>query len=164
MLHDFGKIGIPDSVLLKPDVLNEQERRVMHSHCLKTTLILSRIAFRRDLRDIPAVAGMHHERIDGGGYPFGLRGEELPLEGRILAVADVFQALIQTRPYKSGLTPAAALALCWELTGPHEDRHGNRCSMHLDPNVVSALGEVLAAHDDDLAHFERESGWEEMLA
>jgi HD-GYP domain-containing protein (c-di-GMP phosphodiesterase class II) len=164
VLHDFGKIGVPDAVLLKPGGFDEAERRMMHSHCLKTTLILSRIAFRRDLRDIPAIAGMHHEKLDGGGYPFGLRADELPLEGRILAVADVFQALCQTRPYKAGNTPTEALATCNEMSRPHTDRFGEQCGVHLDPNVVLALGEVLAAHDNDLNCFDRESGWDEMMA
>ncbi len=164
VLHDFGKIGVPDAVLLKPGGLDLAERRMMHSHCLKTTLILSRIAFRRDLRDIPAIAGMHHEKLDGGGYPFGYRADELPLEGRILAVADVFQALCQTRPYKAGRTPQDAWAMCSAMSRPHTDRFDVACGAHLDPNVVECLGEVLAAQNNDLAYFDRESGWDEMLA
>lgn len=164
VLHDFGKIGVPDAVLLKPGGFDDDERRMMHSHCLKTILILSRIAFRRDLRDIPAIAGMHHEKLDGGGYPFGLRDDELPLEGRILAVADVFQALIQTRPYKAGYSPAEAWTMCSKMSKPHIDRFGQHSGVHLDPNVVQALGQVLEEQDNAIGYFDRESGWDEMMA
>jgi HD-GYP domain-containing protein (c-di-GMP phosphodiesterase class II) len=163
-LHDYGKIGIPDEVLLKAGNLSDLERRQMQSHVLKTALILSRIHFRRDLADVPEIAAMHHEKLDGTGYPFGLRGDEIPLEARVLAVADVFHALTQTRTYKAGRSPQEALALCRTMSRQHLDRDGNPSGLHLDPNVVDALAEVLEACGDDMAHFERESGWDEMLA
>ena len=164
VLHDYGKIGVPDKVHLKSGKHDAAEQRQMHSHVTKTILILSRIAFRRDLRDIPAIAGMHHERLSGEGYPFGLRSEEIPLEGRVLAVADVFHALVQTRPYKRGFSAAEALAECERMTDWHSDRFGKMSGPHLDRNVVKSLRQVLIDHSYDLSYFERISGWDEMLA
>jgi HD-GYP domain-containing protein (c-di-GMP phosphodiesterase class II) len=164
ILHDYGKIGVPDSVLLKPGKHDAAEKRMMHSHVLKTILILSRISFRRDLRDIPRIAGMHHEKLSGEGYPFGLKEEEIPLEGRILAVADVFQALTQTRPYKAGRTPSEALAECEKMTQQYFDHYGGLSGVHLDANVVRALHEVLVQYGEDVSYFGRLSGWDEMLS
>ncbi len=163
-LHDFGKIGVPDSVLLKPGKHDEEERQVMKSHVLKTILILSRIAFRREHRDIPYIAGMHHEKLDGTGYPFGLQSEEIPLEGRILAVADVFQALTQTRPYKSGMPLDKALDFLKEEFCKVERENGVSRGPHLDQNVVGALEELLQEQDDPVAHFEQASAWDKLEA
>lgn len=164
VLHDYGKIGVPDEVLNKPGKLEDQEFMQMRSHCIKTILILSRIAFGRGLEDIPRIAGLHHEKLDGRGYPFGLQAEEIPLESRILAAADVFQALTQTRPYKQGLPPDQALKECLVMTQWHTDRFGNESGPHLDANVVAALGEILKHMNGDLAYFEKVSGWDAMLA
>lgn len=164
VLHDYGKIGVPDEVLNKPGKLEDLEFLQMRSHCIKTILILSRIAFGRGLEDIPRIAGLHHEKLDGQGYPFGLKAEEIPLESRVLAAADVFQALTQTRPYKQGLPPERALAECRTMTEWHTDRFGNECGPHLDGNVVDALGEILLEIDGDMSYFEKVSGWDAMLA
>jgi putative nucleotidyltransferase with HDIG domain len=164
VLHDYGKIGVPDAVLQKPGGHDAFEHRQMRSHVIKTILVLRKIAFRRELSDIPAIAGMHHEKLDGTGYPFGMMGDEIPLEGRILAVADVFQALIQTRPYKRGLPPAEALEQCRAMTQPHEDRFGKPSGVHLDSNAVEALAEVLDTCAGDITFFERASGWDRMLS
>ncbi|MBN2082190.1 HD domain-containing protein [bacterium] len=164
VLHDYGKIGVPDDVLNKRGKLEDMEFMQMRSHCIKTILILSRIAFGRGLEDIPRIAGLHHEKLDGLGYPFGLKAEEIPLESRILAVADVFQALIQTRPYKQGLPPDQALEECWVMTRWHRDRFGRESGPHLDANVVNALGEILEANRGQLEFFEKMSGWDLMLA
>jgi putative nucleotidyltransferase with HDIG domain len=164
VLHDYGKIGVPDAILQKPGAHTADERLQMKSHVLKTILVLRKIAFRRDLADIPFVAGMHHEKLDGTGYPFGLRGDEIPLEGRILAVADVFQALTQTRPYKQGLPADEALQRCRLMTLPHTDHHHDTSGSHLDAITVQALASVLDSCGGDLAFFERASGWDQMLA
>ena len=90
---------------------------------------------------------------------------EIPLEGRILAVADIFQALTQTRPYKDGMTPQAALDVLHSLTEPHVDRRtGEECGQHLDPLVIEALRETLEQQSWDMEYFEKTSGWEQMLA
>ena len=163
VLHDYGKIGIPDNVLQKPGSLTDEERSMMRSHVLKTILLLRRINFSRELRDIPRIAGMHHEKLDGSGYPFGLRGDEIPLEGRILAVADIFQALTQTRPYKQGMAVPQALAELRLMTVAHMDRHEQASGSHVDPLVVDALARILDRENDDLNVFEVASKWERML-
>lgn len=165
ILHDFGKIGVPDKVLLKPGKHDAEERQIMKSHVTKTILILSRIAFRRGLRNIPAIAGMHHEKLDGTGYPFGLKQEEITLEGRILAVADVFQALTQTRPYKQGFSMEKALSiLIDEFCAVKDGNAGVKgAGPHLDINVVTALQDILGEKKDAGSYFERMSGWDKMM-
>lgn len=100
LLHDIGKLRVPDEILEKPARLDELERTVMNAHSFETYQILRRIP---GFEDIAAWAAYHHEEPDGSGYPFRLRGSELPLEARILRVADIFQAMVQDRPYRQGL-------------------------------------------------------------
>ncbi|MEX0430732.1 HD-GYP domain-containing protein [Spiribacter insolitus] len=104
-LHDIGKIAIPDAVLLKPDVLNEDERRVMQKHVEVGLSLVDDLnalcAFSpQRFECLSRIVGEHHERLDGSGYPLGLSGDEISMEGRITAVADVFDALISERIYK----------------------------------------------------------------
>lgn len=105
-LHDLGKIGIPDRVLLKCATLSADERREMMTHAEKGVDMIARIAENFGLEHVSgievlrSIAGAHHEAMDGSGYPRGLRGNEIPLEARIVAVADVFDALTSRRPYK----------------------------------------------------------------
>jgi putative two-component system response regulator len=107
-LHDVGKIGVPDSILRKPGKLNEEEWRTMQSHCHVGASLLSggRSAL---LQMAERVAISHHERWDGTGYPHHERGAAIPIEGRIVAVADVFDALTHDRPYKSAWSVEQAL-------------------------------------------------------
>lgn len=108
-LHDIGKIGIPDSILLKPGRLTLEEFQLMQTHCEIGQSILSR--HHTPLLQLAAsIAISHHERWDGNGYPHKLSGEEIPLEGRITAIADVFDALTHARPYKVAWTVEAAVA------------------------------------------------------
>jgi HD-GYP domain-containing protein (c-di-GMP phosphodiesterase class II) len=103
MFHDLGKMGIPDSILLKPGRLTEQEEAIMRAHPLKSAEIvspLSQIPFFR--ATLPGIKH-HHERIDGAGYPFGISGEQIPLHARIILIADTFDAMTTTRPYRKGL-------------------------------------------------------------
>ncbi|MCX8027381.1 MAG: response regulator [Thermodesulfovibrionales bacterium] len=98
-MHDIGKVGIADSILLKPDKLTEEEYKTMTTHTIIGYNILK--DSRSDvLREASFIALYHHERYDGKGYPMGLKGEEIPLFSRIVAVADVFDALTSVRPYK----------------------------------------------------------------
>lgn len=105
-LHDIGKIGIPDSVLLKPGQLNAEERELMETHVQKGVEVLEKLIGEFGMESLPdasvmrnVVAG-HHECLDGSGYPLGLKGDAVALESRIIAVADVLDALISHRPYK----------------------------------------------------------------
>ena len=116
-LHDIGKIGIPDVILLKPGRLDPGEMAVMRTHVEKGVAILAKVLDQHGIAEDPASALManvircHHERLDGSGYPAGLRGEQIPLEGRIVAVADVFDAVTSTRPYRRSVSVAEGLAL-----------------------------------------------------
>ena len=127
ILHDIGKIGIPDSILLKAGQLTKEERAVMQSH----TWIGHSILCGSDmpLLDLAAeIALTHHERWDGSGYPRGLKGEEIPLAGRVVAVADVFDALLSKRPYKESWSPEAV-----------ETFLRQESARHFDPRLVAAF-------------------------
>ncbi len=97
MLHDIGKMSVPDRILLKPGVLDDEEWKVMRRHPVYAYELLSPIAYLRPAADIPYC---HHEKWDGTGYPRGLRGEEIPLAARIFAVVDVWDSMRSDRPYR----------------------------------------------------------------
>nr|WP_281177425.1 two-component system response regulator [Pseudoxanthomonas dokdonensis] len=115
-LHDMGKIAIPDSVLMKAGPLTPEETDVMRRHPKIGYQLLSG-SQNRFIQTGAVIALRHHERYDGSGYPDGLRGEEIPLEARIVAVADVFDALISPRPYKKAWERDAALAYLYAQRG-----------------------------------------------
>jgi putative nucleotidyltransferase with HDIG domain len=122
LLHDIGKISIPDAVLNKPARLSDEEFALMKSHAQWTHEILRKISFARSLRDIPAVAASHHERLDGRGYPTGATLSELPLLARILAIADVYDALTSIdRPYRKAATPKEGLRILQKEKGTSLD-------------------------------------------
>jgi cyclic di-GMP phosphodiesterase len=106
LLHDIGKVVIPDSILLKPDRLSAEETEIVRQHSVTGEKICAPL---KSLRRILPMIRHHHERMDGSGYPDGLRGEEIPLEARILQIADVYDALIKDRPYR----PARARRKRW---------------------------------------------------
>ncbi|OLV15931.1 HD domain-containing phosphohydrolase [Deinococcus marmoris] len=134
-LHDVGKIGIPDSVLLKAGKLDTAEFQQMQTHTLIGARILS--GGRSELlRLAEEIALTHHERWDGSGYPRGLRDGQIPLSGRIVALADVFDALTQARPYKRAWTAQEALDEIRKQTGTH-----------FDPHLVELALEVLTQPD-----------------
>ena len=137
-LHDVGKLGVPDSVLLKPSALNEQDWQVMRTH----PAIGAEIIGEQDSELMilaKEIALTHHERWDGSGYPNGLKGEDIPLAGRVVAVADVFDDLTCERPYKSAWSVEDAIEYISKESG-----------YHFDPKVVEAfhlvLGDILAIH------------------
>ncbi|UQN08458.1 HD domain-containing phosphohydrolase [Deinococcus sp. QL22] len=130
-LHDVGKIGIPDTVLLKPGKLSPEQYTQMQTHTLIGARILS--GGRSELlRLAEEIALTHHERWDGGGYPRGLSGAQIPMSGRIVAIADVFDALTQARPYKRAWTLQEAIEEIQQQSG-----------VHFDPSVVEAAVAVL---------------------
>ena len=119
-MHDVGKIGIPDSILLKPGKLTDDERRTMQGHAEIGYDILA--GSRSELLMVAAtIALTHHERLDGRGYPRRLKGDQVPLEGRIAAIADVFDALTTDRIYRRAFPLDKAIAMMTEESGSHFD-------------------------------------------
>jgi putative two-component system response regulator len=119
-MHDVGKIGIPDRILLKPGRLTDDERKVMEAHAEMGYRILAGSGV--ELLDVAATMALtHHERIDGTGYPGGLKGDEIPIEGRICAVADVFDALTSDRVYRPAYQPDEARQVMLEGRGTQFD-------------------------------------------
>jgi HD-GYP domain-containing protein (c-di-GMP phosphodiesterase class II) len=127
-LHDIGKVGIPDSVLLKPGALNTDERAVMSTHVVKGREMIDRMVLNFGLHSLQHVdvlrniAEYHHEAVDGSGYPKGRKGDDIPLEARIVAVADVFDALTSRRPYKEAWSLDEAFAYLNRVAGEKLDR------------------------------------------
>lgn len=119
-MHDIGKVGIPDGILLKPGRLDEEEFKLMKQHSAFGFEILQGSQSRL-MQAAAEIALTHHERYDGGGYPRGLAGDEIPLFGRIVAVADVFDALTSERPYKKAWPLEQAMTLLKESAGSHFD-------------------------------------------
>ena len=133
-LHDIGKVGIPDNILLKPGKLSTDEFHIMKDHASLGNDALSKaeqllgngnISFLRFAREI---ASGHHEKWDGSGYPKGLEGEEIPFSARLMAVADVYDALISKRVYKPAFTHNKAVSIIIEGSGKH-----------FDPEIVNAF-------------------------
>jgi len=126
-LHDIGKIAIPDSILLKPGPLNEEERSVMNTHARKSREMIDDIVMNFGFNSINHIdvlrniAEFHHEAVNGSGYPAGKQHDEIPLEARIVAVADVFDALTSHRPYKEAWSNEKAFALLKQLAGEKLD-------------------------------------------
>jgi len=114
LLHDIGKLGVSNSILDKPGKLDAEERAAMQLHAIYTETILSRIAA---FRDLARVAGAHHERLDGKGYPHGLTGEQVTRETRIITTADIFDAPTADRPYRPAMSISEALSIMPEMVG-----------------------------------------------
>jgi diguanylate cyclase (GGDEF)-like protein len=117
-LHDLGKVGINESILSKKGRLNEKEKEIIKGHPWTAAEILREIHSLRGA--IPAIL-YHHERFDGKGYPLGLKGEEIPLSARIVALADVYQALVSDRPYRRAYSKKRAIDIIKKETGNHFD-------------------------------------------
>jgi diguanylate cyclase (GGDEF)-like protein len=125
LLHDLGKIAIPDAILRKPSALTDEEYELMKQHPVYGWLIVSAIPSLSET--LPAIRH-HHERYDGRGYPDGLAGEEIPLLGRLMAVADAYSAMTTDRPYRKGMPPLDAI---------EQLREG--CGTQFDPHMVEAF-------------------------
>ncbi|MDM8530983.1 HD domain-containing phosphohydrolase [Anaerolineales bacterium HSG25] len=129
LLHDIGKMGIPDSVLLKPGPLTDTEWEIMRKHPVHSYEMLKPITYLHSALDIPYY---HHERWDGTGYPHGLKGEQIPLSARIFSVVDVWDALRSNRPYRTAWSKEKTLAHIRQLSG-----------QGLDPQVVETFLELI---------------------
>ncbi len=121
LLHDYGKIGVPDDILKKKGCLSRTEFEIIKTHAIKTREILDEINFEGMYARVPDIAGAHHEKMDGSGYPQGLRGEEIPLGARIIAVADFFEAITAKRHYRDPMPVTVACQLLKEARGAQFD-------------------------------------------
>ena len=144
LLHDIGKIGVPASILDRPGPLTREESDVMQSHPVLGHQILAPIAA---FRDVLPIVRSHHERMDGGGYPDGMRGEAIPWLARVLAVADVYDALVSDRPYRTGLTADQAVAEVRCSAGAHLDATlvGHFLNLHAEGRLVREAGALREA-------------------
>jgi HD-GYP domain-containing protein (c-di-GMP phosphodiesterase class II) len=138
-LHDVGKIGIEDHILKKPGALTEEEFEVMKTHTTKGANILRPVTQLAEM--LPGIE-LHHEALDGRGYPYGLKGDQIPLLARVIAVADTFDALTTNRPYQQAHTPEQALQIIQNLAGKR-----------LDPEAVAALMAVYARGEIKIQRF-----------
>ncbi len=135
ILHDIGKIGVPEGILLKFAPLTDAEFSVIKEHPVASAKIIEKAAFPWEIEPL---ARHHHERYDGTGYPDGLKGEDIPLGARILAVADTYEALLADRPYRRGFPKEKALEIIKEAAG-----------IQLDPKIVPVFLELVEKGDLD---------------
>jgi putative two-component system response regulator len=143
-MHDVGKVGLPDSILLKPGALTADERREMEGHTEMGYAILS--GSGSGLLDLAAtIALAHHERFDGSGYPRGLSGEGIPIEGQIAAIADVFDALTSDRPYRVAFSVQ-------EATSRMRRGRGTHFNPALLDMFFAAIDEIVLIRDESLAY------------
>lgn len=139
LLHDIGKMAIPDGILLKPAALTPEERLLIQKHPVYAYEMLNPIKFLHPALDIPYC---HHEKWDGTGYPRGLSREDIPLAARIFAVVDVWDALVSDRPYRKGLKPAEVKEKIREDAGKHFDPQVVDAFLGLDDKVLRATAKV----------------------
>lgn len=154
-LHDIGKVGIPDRILLKPGRFEPEEFEVMKTHCK-----IGRDAIERAEKELhieadflvcaKEIAYSHQEKWDGSGYPEGLAGEAIPVSARLMAVADVYDALISRRVYKEGMTHEQAVATIWQGRGQHFDPDITDAFMSLQ-SEFQAIAQQFADSDADMA-------------
>jgi HD-GYP domain-containing protein (c-di-GMP phosphodiesterase class II) len=144
-LHDVGKIGIPDHVLLKTGPFDDVDRAIMSTHTARGARLLAGSSTSL-VQMAEIIALTHHERWDGTGYPAGLAGEEIPLPGRICAICDVFDALVSKRPYKEAWTVEAALAEIEREAGAHFDPRLAALFLRIAPRLYDELADQ--PHDD----------------
>jgi HD-GYP domain-containing protein (c-di-GMP phosphodiesterase class II) len=139
LLHDIGKVGIRDQVLLKDGSFSPEERAEMNTHPVRTREILKNFHFPKRLLLVPVIASQHHEKVNGKGYPDGLAGDELPLGSKILAVADVFDAMTSRRDYpkyySDGTQMGRGPVPLPKVIVTFKENSGT----HFDPHVVSAF-------------------------
>ena len=122
LLHDYGKIGVPDAILKKPGKLTLHEYEIVKNHSFKSRRILEQIDFDGVFSQVPVIVGAHHEKFNGEGYPDGLKGEEIPLGARIIAVADFFEAITAKRHYRGPIPLHEAIMLLKNESGKSFDR------------------------------------------
>ena len=148
-LHDVGKIAISDTILNKPGKLTPEEFTIMKSHAQKGVEAIERmersVYFADFLDHAKLFAGTHHEKWDGSGYPNGLKANDIPLEGRIMAIADVYDALITVRPYKKAMTAGESARIITDSAGSHFDP----ATVEAFKKLEGEFAEIAAKYCDD---------------
>lgn len=140
LLHDIGMIGVSDDILYKVEKLNQDEFEEIKKHVKHGVRILDDI---KQLRSVVEIIKYHHEYYNGGGYPYGLKGEDIPIGSRIIAVADAYDGMLSSRAYRQALDPYAALARLKEMSG-----------IQFDPNVVKAFEKILPEAIEEIKQYE----------
>jgi putative two-component system response regulator len=150
-LHDIGKVGVPDHILLKPGPLTDKEFEEMKKHCIYSRNSIlraeNRLGSNSFLRYAREIAYTHHEKWNGSGYPEGLKGNDIPISGRLMALADVYDALISKRIYKQPLPPAKVVAIISEGKGTH-----------FDPDIVEAFLQIRGEFEQIALEFKDDEG------
>jgi putative two-component system response regulator len=146
-LHDVGKIVIPDSILNKPDSLTEEEFETMKRHSAEGELIIDKAIKQTGdaefFQNAKMIAAQHHERWDGTGYPKGLKNTEILLQGRLMAIIDVYDALVSERPYKKAFTHEEAIGIIMKESGIHFDPLITKVFYEISERIVAAKNEIL---------------------
>ena len=140
MLHDIGMIGVSDDILYKVEKLSDGEYEEIKKHVRHGVRILEDI---KQLRDVVEIIKYHHEHFDGNGYPYGLKGEEIPIGARIIAIADAFDGMLSNRAYREPLDPFVALEKIKQKSG-----------VQFDPELVQVLERVLPTAVEEIKQFE----------
>lgn len=154
-LHDIGKIAVSDTILNKPGRLTDEEFAIMKSHTLAGQEILEHakgaVSEESYLDEAQRLAAYHHEKWNGTGYPYGLAGEDIPLSARIMAVADVFDALVSKRSYKAGFPVEKAFAIIEEGIGTHFDPQVARAFLHAKDKAIAVVAETKRRQEEEEA-------------
>jgi putative two-component system response regulator len=152
-LHDIGKVSVSDVILNKPDRLDETEYEVMKAHALKGEMTIERIikwsGENEFLTNAKLFAGYHHERWDGTGYPRGLSGGDIPLQGRLMAIVDVYDALVSKRPYKDAVPCDQAIEIIRDESGKHFDPAIAEIFCGLGGELAAAAGRLRPEYESE---------------
>ncbi len=141
LLHDIGMIGVSDDVLLKTEKLTDEEFQEIKSHVDHGVRILEDI---KQLKDVITIIKYHHEHFDGNGYPYGIKGEEIPIGSRIIAIADAYDGMVSNRAYREAMKPEDAMQVLEKLAGKQ-----------FDPQIVQSFREILPELLKEIAEFEQ---------